>query len=275
MVREIGEGQRGRAHERVAGLRERLRERRERRPLPRSAERAGGLRRVERVRAERDQRLDRPGIARPPERVDGREGAEEVLAANGGQQRFDGLDAADATHRLDRGHGHVVVRMRREGHDELERAALLSTPEDLQRVADDRGLLAGTRELRHRGQDVPAGRCDGIDRGGEPGFVATLGSDDVAERPERVAAEASERRHDGPADHPARVVEQRDQGPEPLAATTSERFDLLDARAVLRGHREIREGRDAGHAVPVSVAAGVSAATADTCWLVARPISRA
>ena len=88
---ELGEGQRGDPHERLARAREQGRERRDRGRLARTA-RARGRPRARRAgsRAARPAAGHRAGVVAPPEHVDGREDAEEARARHRREQRLDG-----------------------------------------------------------------------------------------------------------------------------------------------------------------------------------------
>lgn len=188
-LEELAEGGGGEPHEAVARTGEQGRERSDRALVARAAEGSRGLVGVARIVEEAGERGDGARVAAAAEDVDGGEGAEEVSAADRGDQRVDGGPTAHAAEGLDGCDGHVVIGVKRELGEGGDGRGTPSPPEDLCGVGGDGGV-GRVGEFEDGGVDERARRGgEGVDGGGDAGLVVAPGAQEIAEGRGRGVAE--------------------------------------------------------------------------------------
>jgi hypothetical protein len=250
---ELAEGGRGEAHEGVARAGGGSRAAR-RRSFRRAAEGAGGLVDVARVVEEAGERGDGAGIAAPAEDIDGGEGAEEVPAADRGDQRVHGGPAADAPEGLDGGDGHVIVGVQRELGEGGDGRRAPSPAEDLRGVGGD-GRVGRHGEIEDGGVDARSdGGGEDVDGGGDAGLVVALGAEEVAQGLGHGVAEPDQGGDDHASDGPARVNEGLEERRDVRALGVGQALDGLGSLPL--GQRERGGKASSGHAHGKATASG-------------------
>ncbi len=185
-----------------------------------------------------------------------------IAALSQEQQGFEGLLAADATQRLDRGQRDVVVCVPSQLSQLGDSSRALAPTQDLRGVTDDGHVLV-VGEIEQQLVDGLGGRRERVDQAGDFGFVFACAAQRLDQNRHRPGLRGGQRADDRAPHCPIRVDQLIDQLQQAGHARSRQVSDLFQAFAFAEG-RASRSGVHAGLDLSPALAASASTASA---WL--------